>query len=295
MKFSIITPTYNRAHTLQRAIDSLLQQSYQNFEMIIVDDGSTDETTQVVKRYLSDPRIKYITSNKNAGVGVARNIGLDSIASDVQWVTFLDSDDEFVSDALENMHKTITRNRSIHYFRFAAQYTSGEYACDSRQDGAILDYQAVLSTMATTGEWVSLLSREIIDNGFRFEESVNGFEHIAWFQLSKREKVLYDATVVRRYHTDTISFSNPGKIDRANYCNRKRGIELSLRILGKDLQKYAIKMYTRELYALGNINFILGNYKLGLKNTFEAFKQDPFNPRLVRNFFTLLFSKKIKK
>lgn len=259
--------------------------------MIIIDDGSTDETTQVVKKYLSDPRIKYIGANKNAGVCVARNIGLNNIASDVQWVTFLDSDDEFVSDALENMRQTIDSHRKINYFRFAAKYASGRYACDIKQDGHTLDYEAVLTTIATTGEWVSVLSRQIIDNGFRFEESVNGFEHIAWLQLSKREKVFYDATVVRTYHSDTISFSNPGKISRANYLNRKKGIELSLKILGKDLQKYAIKIYARDLYALGNINFILGEYRLGIKNTFEAFKQDPFNARLLRNLLTLLSKK----
>ena len=58
---SIITPTYNRAHTIQKAIDSVLKQTYQDWEMIIVDDGSTDNTEEIVKKS-KDPRIKYLNT-----------------------------------------------------------------------------------------------------------------------------------------------------------------------------------------------------------------------------------------
>ncbi len=75
MKFSIITPTYNRAHTIERAINSILNQNYQNYEMIIIDDGSTDNTFEILKKYLDDPRIRYIGPNKNGGVNVAEILG----------------------------------------------------------------------------------------------------------------------------------------------------------------------------------------------------------------------------
>ena len=90
MKFSIITPTYNRANLIERAIKSILNQSYQNFEMIIVDDGSTDNTDEIVSKYLYDTRIRYVKATQNGGVNKARNIGIRNIAQDSDWITFLD-------------------------------------------------------------------------------------------------------------------------------------------------------------------------------------------------------------
>jgi glycosyltransferase involved in cell wall biosynthesis len=89
-KVSIIMPTWNRAFVISRAIDSVLKQSYTNFELIISDDGSTDNTEKVVYRYsLSDHRIKYLKS-EHAGVSRARNIGLER--STGQLIAYLDSD-----------------------------------------------------------------------------------------------------------------------------------------------------------------------------------------------------------
>jgi glycosyltransferase involved in cell wall biosynthesis len=93
---SVIIPTFNRAHTLKRAIDSVLAQTFQSFECIVVDDGSTDETSSLVATY-SDPRIVYIKS-KNAGVSAARNLGFKN--SSGEWIALLDSDDEWLPDKL---------------------------------------------------------------------------------------------------------------------------------------------------------------------------------------------------
>ena len=72
--FSIIMATYNRGHCISRAIDSVLAQSFKEWELIIVDDGSSDNTEEIVKKY-NDKRIKYIKLSKNSGVNVARNRG----------------------------------------------------------------------------------------------------------------------------------------------------------------------------------------------------------------------------
>ena len=90
---SIITATYNRAHTLPRAIESVLRQDYPDWELIIVDDGSTDNTAEVLARY-QDPRIRVLKHDRNRGVMSARNTGLDHIRG--EWFTLLDSDDEMV-------------------------------------------------------------------------------------------------------------------------------------------------------------------------------------------------------
>lgn len=95
---SVIIPTYNRADYIGNAIKSVLEQTWQNFEIIIVDDGSEDDTEQVV-RHFNDSRIRYIRSDKNQGPCCARNIGIMEAVS--EYIAFLDSDACWNKDKLE--------------------------------------------------------------------------------------------------------------------------------------------------------------------------------------------------
>lgn len=95
---SIILPTYNRAGFLDRALRSILTQTFPNWEALVVDDGSTDDTPQQVGR-IGDPRVRYIRQPRNRGVSAARNLGLR--LSRGRLVTFLDSDDEYLPVKLE--------------------------------------------------------------------------------------------------------------------------------------------------------------------------------------------------
>lgn len=96
---SVIMPTYNRGSVISRAIKSVLNQTYGNFELIIIDDGSTDNTRLIVDQY-SDARIKYIFLKENMGGNHARNVGLKNIRGNV--IAFLDSDNEWNPCYLEN-------------------------------------------------------------------------------------------------------------------------------------------------------------------------------------------------
>lgn len=99
MAISVILPTYNRAFTLPRAIDSILAQTHTDFELIIVDDGSTDDSLELLSQYkLRDTRIKIICQ-ENHGVSHARNRGIEMAKHD--WIAFLDSDDEWLPEKLE--------------------------------------------------------------------------------------------------------------------------------------------------------------------------------------------------
>ncbi len=94
---SIVMPTHNRAHTIQRAIESVISQTHQSWELIIVDDGSTDSSEAIISPYLSDSRIKYIRIVRS-GVGAARNTALR--ASQGEVISFLDSDNDWYPDYL---------------------------------------------------------------------------------------------------------------------------------------------------------------------------------------------------
>lgn len=90
---SVIIPTYNRAHLVARAIQSVLDQTYQDFEIIVVDDASTDNTEAVIQQY-DDSRIVYLKHEVNSGGAAARNTGIRHARG--QYIAFLDSDDEWL-------------------------------------------------------------------------------------------------------------------------------------------------------------------------------------------------------
>ncbi len=99
---SIIIPTYNRAQLLKRAIESLLKQTYQGFEIIVVDDASTDSTAEVVTGF-DDGRIRYLRHSRNQGPSAARNTGIKVAKG--EYIAFLDDDDEYKESKIEKQLK----------------------------------------------------------------------------------------------------------------------------------------------------------------------------------------------
>jgi glycosyltransferase involved in cell wall biosynthesis len=108
--FTIITPTYNREQLVQATIKSILEQIHKDWELIIVDDGSTDNTEQAVQQYLTDPRIKYI-KKENSGQAASLNAGASCAKGD--FIAFLDSDDEAYPEWLNTVHAHIGRDTGI--------------------------------------------------------------------------------------------------------------------------------------------------------------------------------------
>ncbi len=112
--FSVILPTYNRCYVLWRAILSVLNQTYPFFELLIIDDGSTDQTKELVKQF-TDPRIFYYKLKKNQGASHARNVGLKKARG--KYIAYLDSDNEWHKDFLECMEKSFrTYPKKVMFF-----------------------------------------------------------------------------------------------------------------------------------------------------------------------------------
>jgi len=108
---SIIIPTYNRCAYLFRAIESVLSQTYQDFELLIIDDGSTDETEKHVTDLIKEnKKIKYIKT-PNRGVSAARNLGIH--ISTGELISFLDSDDEWLPDKLKIQIDFLQNNQDL--------------------------------------------------------------------------------------------------------------------------------------------------------------------------------------
>ena len=105
-KVSVIVPTYNAEKYLSRSIDSIINQSYDNLEIIIIDDASTDKSKDIIKKYASiDNRIRTFYSEINQGVSRSRNIGLKSFSGD--YVVFLDADDFITKDAIKDRKSVV--------------------------------------------------------------------------------------------------------------------------------------------------------------------------------------------
>lgn len=98
---SIIMPTYNRKNTIERAINSIIRQTYTNWELLIIDDKSTDETEKIIRNISNrDKRIRYILNRGKKGVSGARNVGLLNARG--EYISFLDSDDEWMENHLSD-------------------------------------------------------------------------------------------------------------------------------------------------------------------------------------------------
>ena len=114
---SVVIPAYNAGAYIARAIDSVLAQSRLADEIIVVDDGSTDDTADVVTRYES--KVKYIRQD-NAGASVARNTGIEAATG--EWIAFLDADDEWLPEKLKLQTEHLMRNGDL-------VWTTGNYIC----------------------------------------------------------------------------------------------------------------------------------------------------------------------
>ncbi|MDH5828698.1 glycosyltransferase family 2 protein [Sphingobacterium faecium] len=123
---TIFTPTYNRATLLGRLYDSLINQSFNNFEWIIVDDGSSDNTEEVVQTFLKEDKlaITYV-KQQNSGKHIAINTGLDHAQG--EWFFIVDSDDYLIPDALKIVNEYLAKNTTYNYdgFAFRRAYEGG--------------------------------------------------------------------------------------------------------------------------------------------------------------------------
>ena len=106
IQISVIIPTFNRSKSIGYCIESILNQTYRNFEVIVVDDCSTDNTVEVIER-INDTRIRIIKLDKNSGAQFARNLGIRNARYD--WIAFQDSDDEWLPDKLEKQVKELEK------------------------------------------------------------------------------------------------------------------------------------------------------------------------------------------
>jgi glycosyltransferase involved in cell wall biosynthesis len=120
--FTLVIPTYNRAAFITKTLDSVCKQTFSDFEVIIVDDGSTDNTQQVVEKYLADNRFRYF-KKVNAERAAARNYGI--LLANGNYITFLDSDDYLLPYHFEIANSKINSNNELKVFHLGYEIFNG--------------------------------------------------------------------------------------------------------------------------------------------------------------------------
>lgn len=191
-KVSIIIPTYNRAHLILSVLKNISAQTYDNLEIIIIDDGSSDDTLRLVSEF-RDPRVIYIKHRQNMGLATARNTGIKASSGDI--IAFQDTDDLWLKNKVEESVKVFRLNRRISIvYSGSYRYQGGQktyipYSYISKKEGNVLE--SLLS-----GNFIPAISvcikRECLDKIGLFDESLPSLED--WdilIRLAKKYQFIY--------------------------------------------------------------------------------------------------------
>ncbi|DAA95744.1 TPA: hypothetical protein CPT80_06475 [Candidatus Gastranaerophilales bacterium HUM_9] len=207
-KFSIIIPIYNSEQFLKRCLDSVLAQTFEDFQVICIDDGSTDNSFNVLTRYkLKDKRIKVI-SQENCGQGSARNKGIEYVLNNSmsEYIYFLDSDDYIEQDLLESAWETfsttdtdlicfnteVVGDESSRLYRRARKYAQLSLV-------GLLNFTDNIKDLTNVYVWNKVFKTELIKNyDIRFAEKLC-YEDIAFCKMYflVSDKIYFD---MRRFH-----------------------------------------------------------------------------------------------
>jgi len=135
--FSVVICTFNRAHLLPRALDSLLEQTELSWEAIVVDDGSADNTAEVVRGYIERaPNIRYMY-HRNRGLPLSRNVGIAAAIGD--YVTFLDSDDWYAPDHLASRRALLAAHPDVELLHGGCRIIGNPFVPDKHNPSIMLD------------------------------------------------------------------------------------------------------------------------------------------------------------
>lgn len=192
MKFSIITPTYKRSNKLTRAVESVLSQTYADWEMVIVNDSPEDNKYLFFENWITDPRVIYLKNKQNSGVNFSRNYALDNISKDSDWAIFLDDDDYFSIDALETFNKLIKENLSQEWFVTNRTLTDGKKITSFPKTNISYSYiWEYLLLKRCRGDVTHVISSKSIQN-IRFPKlTTQGEEWLFFYRLGLKERMFY--------------------------------------------------------------------------------------------------------
>ena len=205
---SVILPSYNRAHLLDRAISSVLAQTAPDLELIVVDDHSTDRTREVVESF-ADERVRYLRTERRRGAAAARNVGIDRASG--EFVAFVDSDDEWLPEKLERQLGAFVASGPRVALVYGARRLD-DRGTDRHPSGDVLE-ALLVGNFIGTGQ--ILVRSECLRTVGAFDERLpSAQDWDLWIRLAERYRFLYLDGVVCAYHLqpDSISHDRDAKV-----------------------------------------------------------------------------------
>ncbi len=260
--FSIVIPTFNHAIFLKRALKSIIDQSFENWEAIVIDNYSTDSTQKVVAEF-NDPRIKYLKVHNKGIIAISRNIGIQNAKAD--WVAFLDSDDWWTSNKLEICFNKLNENIDFIYHRMKIKSDKFKLISRKKTKNKQLT-KPVLTNLLVGGNVISnssvVVRKNLLDKiGYldEREDLVAVEDYHAWLKIAKlTDKFLYLSVCLGYYFSHNKSVS-------------QKNMSIPSRIAVHDFKEILTKQQNLKLEA--NIRYKSGRFYY-LNNNFDKSKKD---------------------
>lgn len=274
---SVIIPTYNRTSLLIEAVQSVLSQSYNDLECIIVDDGSEEDTASVIDQSI-DPRIKYVEHNQNKGASAARNTGIEQAQG--EFIAFLDDDDEWMPEKLEKQVELMRRRSDdfglVYCWMDYYEYPDNKYKkVRPTLSGNI--FEEMLDRQRIGNSSTLLVRSEVIDRIGGFDESLpRGNDGDFIRRVARKYKIDYVPKVLVKYYT--------GHGNKRITNKSKEGIENHIHGTEVKFEKFNVYRYPRRAARLhGDLGYHylkMTDWKTGLHHFESALTTAPYEPRV---------------
>ena len=245
---SVIMAVYNGSEFIDRAITSVLNQTESNFELIIVNDGSTDNTKEIVERF-TDERIKFYETKTNNGISQARNIGLAHCTGD--YIFILDSDDEMLPDRIEEQSNFLIKNKNIHVCgSHVEKVIDGKNVLMRypNDDSIIKSRLLSINGSALIDPSTCMRKAFIANNYINYPGAMTDMDHELWWNCTKSgahfgicEKLLI------RYHRHGKNITSENSPEFKSHINNKSNLRRQI-ILG-----YFPNLTAKEANAVANL------------------------------------------
>lgn len=270
-KISIILPVYNSEKTLDRCIYSILSQTYKNFELIIINDSSKDNSHEIINKYLEkDNRIILIDNDENKGVSKSRNLGIEKATGEL--TTFIDSDDYYEKDALKKMYDMIIeKNVDAVRFSFNRIEENKKYP---------IKYDTIYANTILKKEDIGLFESDLINNRLqaylwllitktdiakkiKFDENLGMMEDTLWYYnfIKNINNIYFSNEILYNYCTSIDSASNSEKNAIRNIKNMLYMQEKYFELFNNQEQKLK-EAYTSLLCVIIENIFKIENSKI---------------------------------
>jgi glycosyltransferase involved in cell wall biosynthesis len=275
VQFSILCATYNRSTLLRRAIESVLKQEFKDFELIIISDGSTDNTREVVQSF-KDARVKYVELEKNKGINVARNAGY--VIASGRYLALLDDDDELAPYALQLAFDTFKRvKQKLLFFNcldVEVKQINGKFLPEPR----IITYADLLSQKLKGDYWV-VVERCVLPNEKVFDNKSGGAGY-TWLRVLQSNNAYYSPKIAyyayREHHFQRIT-------NYRSWEKRELNAEKVFREFGGDMKLYCPVGYSKQAAILAFYQIINNKKPQARANIFLSLRN-----RLTPYAFALL-------